>query len=524
MAFTPLSGTQPTKGPTPGFVPFSATAAPAPQPTPIDNTLWGTIKNTITGLPAAAATVAKTIVQPAIDQWNGGQQQIDQAFIDQGSGQTSLLQKQSQGLSAASGIGAKLTAPLAPLFKPLGLAVDAYINSPIVQNVINNPEYQKFALSPAGETASKTAENISNATNVAMIALGGVEGIKALAEGRIAKNTVQNVKTGNESISTGDNMHTGSDFVPPTESPVTPKTSEIFTPIDNTTSEPVAPQEQPITSAAPTPTATPEITATAKQLSDTFMKGGMSEIGLRDAISKAVPSIDPGIVEDIASHATALRQEGAAPQPMLETRLKEAVSNSTKDTPTGIEPSTKTPSPTTESLGVSKIGKSIETKAVEAKLTQGFENTAGYDKITIKDQAEKATNLINTSLDDARAIIRGDKPLPDGLRGTALITAMEEHIKANPNGELAYELANSPIVSATSAAAQEMRLAAERVPDSITARFQEIKAAREAALEKRGGAKKQTKKVTNDIHKEITRTASKRQTWEEFTKSLTCQI
>lgn len=180
------------------------------------------------------------------------------------------------------------------------------------------------------------------------------------------------------------------------------------------------------------------------------------------------------------------------------------------------------PKPLTTEPGVSRIGKSIEAKAVEAKLTQGFKDTAGYDPITIKDQAEKASGLINDNLETARAVIRGDQPLPDGLRGTALITAMEEHIKANPSGELAHELANSPLVSATSHAAQELRLAAERVPDSLTAQFRAIKAARETALEKRGGYQKASKAITDQIKKEIKSNASKRPTWEEFIKEVQC--
>lgn len=173
--------------------------------------------------------------------------------------------------------------------------------------------------------------------------------------------------------------------------------------------------------------------------------------------------------------------------------------------------------------GQSKIGKSIEVKAVDAKLTEGFKGTAGYDPITIKDQAERATKLVSDNIDQARAVVRGDAPLPEGLKGTALIIAMEEHIKANPDGELAHELANSPLVSATSGAAQELRLAAERIPDSITAKFREVKAAREAAVEKRGGMKKQVEAAKSDIKKEIKRTVSKPQTWDDFIRQVQCQ-
>jgi hypothetical protein len=151
----------------------------------------------------------------------------------------------------------------------------------------------------------------------------------------------------------------------------------------------------------------------------------------------------------------------------------------------------------------SKIGKSIEVKAVEAKLTKGFKDVAGYEKMNIADQAKRATDVVKNNLEVARAIVRGEKPLPEGLHGTSLITAMEEYIKAHPSTDLAYELANSRLISETSVAAQELRLAAERTPDSATAKIIEIKKAREAkvkALEtrrtvERKSIKKETAKL-----------------------------
>jgi len=167
----------------------------------------------------------------------------------------------------------------------------------------------------------------------------------------------------------------------------------------------------------------------------------------------------------------------------------------------------------------SKIGQSIEAKAVEAKLTEGFSETAGYDPVTIQDQAQKATGLIKTSLDKARAVVRGDEPLPDGLRGTSLITAMEEHLLKKPDPQIAYELANSHLTTATSVAAQEMRLMAERVPDSLSAKFAEIQEARRAGSKLRGET---PERVYQDIRTEITRQAAKRPTWEAFVREITC--
>lgn len=171
---------------------------------------------------------------------------------------------------------------------------------------------------------------------------------------------------------------------------------------------------------------------------------------------------------------------------------------------------------------VSKIASSIEAKAVEQKLTQGFEGVAGYDKITIKDQSERATDLITSNLDQARAIIRGEQALPDGLNGVALITAMEEHIKLNPNAEMAYELANSNLVSETSVAGQTLRLAAERTPDSATAKLQEIKKAREAKAEKQ--ISKEVQKTAKSIKTETQKVHLTKEelSWDKFLAEIQC--
>lgn len=170
----------------------------------------------------------------------------------------------------------------------------------------------------------------------------------------------------------------------------------------------------------------------------------------------------------------------------------------------------------------SKIGKSVEAKAIENSLTKGFENTAQYETISIKEQAQRASDLVNTNIAAARKVIRGETNLPEGLRGTALVTAMEEYIKKNPDANLAYELANSPLISGTSTAAQELRLAAERAPDSATARLQELKKAREMKAEK--GTKRTSSDLVKELKKEIEKVNLPREelSWGKFLDSITC--
>lgn len=182
----------------------------------------------------------------------------------------------------------------------------------------------------------------------------------------------------------------------------------------------------------------------------------------------------------------------------------------------------KTKESTNAPQGTSKIAKSVEAKSIEAGLTKGFSDLAGYDKITIKDQSERAAALINENIDEARAILRGEKELPSGLKGTALIKAMEDHILKNPSSDLSYELANSPLITGTSEAAQELRLAAERDPDSATSKIQEIKKAREekAGKGKTERAKKTVKKLV-EATKEVNLSKEDLQ-WDNFLDSITC--
>ena len=173
---------------------------------------------------------------------------------------------------------------------------------------------------------------------------------------------------------------------------------------------------------------------------------------------------------------------------------------------------------------VSKIAEDIEIKAIETGLTEGFGHLAEYTPITIKEQARRAFDLINTNIDEARRIIRGEKPLPEGLKGTALITAMEEQIKKTADGELASELAASPLVSGTSAAAQELRLAAERDPTSPVKAIQDVNkildetAKRKLPCKILGKAKADiVSKIKNNI-----KNANTTQSWKTFIESIRC--
>lgn len=172
----------------------------------------------------------------------------------------------------------------------------------------------------------------------------------------------------------------------------------------------------------------------------------------------------------------------------------------------------------------SKVAKSIEAKAIEKGLTEGFKDVAGYDKITIKDQAEKAANLMH-DMNKARNVLRGDEPLPQGLKGEALIKALEDHAMNTGDHKLALEIAKSPLTAETSAHAQGLRLLAERNPDSISAKIKDVIKTRADKLKakfKDHNPVKAKSEIRTKINESVERARPKLRHWQDLINEITC--
>lgn len=205
-------------------------------------------------------------------------------------------------------------------------------------------------------------------------------------------------------------------------------------------------------------------------------------------------------------------------KPKQHTVSDEIVKTKTRDIPVN-EDGTKT----------SKIAKDIEAKAIEKGLTAKFKDLASFDPKTVKDQAERIGALMKEDMSRARNIVRGNEPLPEGMSGTYFLKAMEDRAMATGDGKLLQDLASSPLTKETSIHAQELRMAAERDPDSPLKRAEEIQKAREKAAEVKTGKKiddaksdivKEEGKKMNEAIKKARTTA--RVPWDEFVKSITC--
>lgn len=180
--------------------------------------------------------------------------------------------------------------------------------------------------------------------------------------------------------------------------------------------------------------------------------------------------------------------------------------------------------------GSSKIGKSIEQKAIEQGLTDGFPETAGYDKKYRDDQIQRVENVITQDYDAARRMVLGLEPIPHEISPVMLLRGMEEVAKARKDVQLQYELANSPLVSETSRHAQEMRFMQEREQDSATTALQAIRRERIAQTQKvlkgrtvEEAIKQEAEKLASTIKSQTKSTLQKRPTWDTFIKTITCK-
>lgn len=197
-----------------------------------------------------------------------------------------------------------------------------------------------------------------------------------------------------------------------------------------------------------------------------------------------------------------------------------------KETPLATEKVASKTTEVKESPKTSGLSKGVEAKAIEKKLTTGFEGKSEYESINIKDQANKAAELISKDPEQAKRIALGQEEPPQGLKSFAVYTAVEE--MALKQGDIATlrDLAtNSSLNAESSGAAQTLRLLAERDPESPVSAMKDIQSVREKALKARlktDDVRGEVKKTAETIRVQIKKTAPTRQTVEDFIKSIQC--
>jgi hypothetical protein len=243
---------------------------------------------------------------------------------------------------------------------------------------------------------------------------------------------------------------------------------------------------------------------------------GMSFTAIKSSFPKWIPPElrVKSTVDAVANHIF----EGTLPKKVAEKRLYNLAYEQLngkrdikEDTSNPFEPTQ--PITPTKSSGVAK---SIEAKAIEKRLTESFGDIAQYTPTTIKEQVKLAEDVF-TDVERVKRIVKGEEALPNGLLGGSFIVAVEDYLSKNDDPQLALDLANSDITSETSVHAQEMRMLAERNPDSAVAKIQELKKARQEQSKKQADPTPTLKKIIK-----VAKAKATKESWSSFISAIEC--
>ncbi len=123
-----------------------------------------------------------------VNQFKSGIDQIKQGASDISNGGTPV-QGLEAGLNIESGIASLATSPLAPLFRPVGAAINY-----TADKIGSIPAVQKFADSSAGQTTARVAGDLANAGNIAGTILGADQVVKVAPQlPSMASNVVSTI-------------------------------------------------------------------------------------------------------------------------------------------------------------------------------------------------------------------------------------------------------------------------------------------------------------------------------------------
>jgi len=176
----------------------------------------------------------------------------------------------------------------------------------------------------------------------------------------------------------------------------------------------------------------------------------------------------------------------------------------------------------------SLVAESIMIKATEKDLGSLFkgQDIAGFTPIGIKKQSKMAADFMKNDMDMALKVIKGDEgaSMPSGLKPEALLVHMENYAMRVKDPQLLLDLAQSPINTQISEAAQALRLMAERTKDSATVKILEIAKARKAKAELK--MKGETETVVKNKMKQAAKVRIakvKKYDWTNLVNEITCK-
>ena len=168
----------------------------------------------------------------------------------------------------------------------------------------------------------------------------------------------------------------------------------------------------------------------------------------------------------------------------------------------------------------------VEEKAIANKLTKGFGDLPEYRAVKFDEQAKLANELLGKDAELALKIAMGEEPPPEGVIPEAVFVAVENKAIREGDVKTIRDLATKSKLS-TEATSMGQRIAtlATRDAESPMGAIKEVLKEREKAAEKKLGKKTietAKKEAVKEIKTEIKKTASTKENWASFIKSLEC--
>lgn len=134
----------------------------------------------------AVKTAANYVTGSISNAFSSGYQQAQQGQ-EQGTNASNPLQLLEGGTKLVAGAINAAAAPLAPIFAPIGAAVNA-----VADQVSNSKAVQGFAMGKGGDIASRVAEDVGNVATVASLPVAAELGAEAKAKAEAAKQDAIN--------------------------------------------------------------------------------------------------------------------------------------------------------------------------------------------------------------------------------------------------------------------------------------------------------------------------------------------
>ena len=183
---------------------------------------------------------------------------------------------------------------------------------------------------------------------------------------------------------------------------------------------------------------------------------------------------------------------------------------------------------TVEGTGVTVtrgLSEHTEATAIENDLTEGFGDLPEYRRVSMKDQAERAADLIEKDPDHAKAVAMGERAAPSGLLPESVYVAVEKKALAEGDVETLQQLATrSKLSTAATTMGQRIRTLGERNrAASPVDHIREVAEARAAEFSKTRDIVAAKAETVEEIHAELQKAASKADAWAEFLRSVECK-